>query len=69
MEEVILRLPEVAEFLGVHENTIYKMLAKHEIPGFQLAGRWRFRKSTLITWLEKRESGYDAPSHPRQKGI
>ena len=36
-------LREVAEYLKVKDRTIYRVVAKREIPGFEVGGSWRFR--------------------------
>ena len=40
-------LREVAEYLKVKDRTIYRVVAKREIPGFEVGGSWRFRKSEI----------------------
>ena len=43
----IISVAEACDFLGVHRNTIYKLIREGEIPAFRLitGGRWKFRKS------------------------
>jgi excisionase family DNA binding protein len=54
----IISLPEACDFLGVHRNTLYKLIQAGEVPAFRMikGGRWRFRKSELEQWLEDRQS-------------
>jgi excisionase family DNA binding protein len=53
----IISLGEASRFLGVHRNTIYKLIQAEEIPAFRLTagGPWKFRQSDLIQWLEDRQ--------------
>jgi excisionase family DNA binding protein len=54
----IISVPEACKFLGVHRNTIYKLIQAGEIPAFRMmtGGRWKFRKSELEQWLEDKQS-------------
>jgi excisionase family DNA binding protein len=55
-EGEIISVPEASEFLGVHRNTLYKLIREGEIPAFRLitGGRWKFRRRELEQWLEDR---------------
>ena len=55
-EGEIISVPEASEFLGVHRNTLYKLIREGEIPAFRLitGGRWKFRRHDLEQWLEDR---------------
>jgi excisionase family DNA binding protein len=54
----IISLPEACRFLGVHRNTLYRLIEVGEIPAFRLmkGGRWKFRKNELEQWLEDKQS-------------
>jgi excisionase family DNA binding protein len=54
----IISLPEACGFLGIHRNTLYKLIQAGGVPAFRMikGGRWRFRKSELEQWLEDRQS-------------
>lgn len=56
-EQQILSLDEVAEFLHVHRSTIYRLLAKHELPGFKVGRDYRFRLDALEAWIQEQEKG------------
>jgi len=47
----ILTPREAAEYLGIHVQTIYRLLKNGEIPGRKVGGVWRFRKDVLDSWL------------------
>lgn len=53
----VLSVPDACTFLGVHRNTLYKLIREGEIPAFRLitGGRWKFRKQDLERWLEDRQ--------------
>ena len=52
MTDEILTLKEVAEYLGVHEMTVYKLIKSSKIPAIKLGGQWRFKRDVLDHWLE-----------------
>ncbi len=53
----IISVPEACAFLGVHRNTLYKLIVDGDLPAFRLTagGRWKFRKNDLEEWLETRQ--------------
>jgi excisionase family DNA binding protein len=54
----IISAAEACEILGIHRNTLYKLLETAEIPAFRLTtgGRWRFRRTELESWLQDQEA-------------
>ena len=50
----LLTLQECADLLGVNRSTIYRLLKRRDIPGFQIGSDWRFEKKTLLKWIEDR---------------
>ena len=43
---------DVASHLNVDEKTVYRLAQRGELPGFKVAGTWRFRRSDLEDWIE-----------------
>jgi excisionase family DNA binding protein len=64
----ILTLEEVAAYLRLTPQTIYKWAQEKRIPGAKLGKEWRFRKSIIDRWLDDQilheESGF---SHLRDR--
>ena len=50
--EPLLDVGEAAGLLRMHPRTLRAKARKWLIPAIQVGGRWRFRASTLNTWLE-----------------
>lgn len=50
----IMTPKEVAKYLGLHLTTVYRLLAKKQIPATKVGGQWRFRKEFLDRWLEQK---------------
>ena len=51
MAEVLLTLEQVAEYLNVDRYTVYRLLARRQLPGFKVGIQWRFKKRMIETWL------------------
>ncbi|MDI6787164.1 MAG: transcriptional repressor LexA [Planctomycetota bacterium] len=49
----IMTLQEVADYLKVNKQTIYRMLNAKQIPSFKVRSEWRFRKETIDQWIEE----------------
>ena len=50
----VLIIHEVADYLRVAEKTVYRLLAKKDIPAFKVGGSWRFKKDTLDQWIKQK---------------
>ncbi len=53
----ILTLEEVARYLRLKPQTIYKWAQEKRIPAVKLGKEWRFRKSVIDRWLDERMLG------------
>jgi excisionase family DNA binding protein len=53
----IIRMPEACRILGVHRNTLYRLIQAGEVPAFKMivGGQWRFRRRELEQWLEDKQ--------------
>jgi excisionase family DNA binding protein len=64
----ILTLEEVASYLRLTPQTIYKWAQEKRIPGAKLGKEWRFRKSIIDRWLDDQILRDDAGfSHLRDR--
>ena len=52
MGETAMTVREVATYLNVNEKTVYRLALKGELPGFKVAGAWRFRRDDIDHWIE-----------------
>ena len=50
--ERLLDLREAAVILGMHWKTLEGMARNRKVPAMKVGKRWRFRLSSLNTWLE-----------------
>lgn len=56
-EHDILTLEEVAEYLRVSERTVYDWANKGEIPCGKLGTTWRFKRSEVERWVDRKIGG------------
>lgn len=47
----IMTVDEVAAYLGVVPDTVYRKARRGEIPAVKMGKMWRFPKETLDKWL------------------
>lgn len=47
---------EVALLLQVDEKTVYRLTQKGELPGFKVAGSWRFKRADIDEWVERQKT-------------
>ncbi|MBK5200646.1 MAG: PTS sugar transporter subunit IIA [Spirochaetaceae bacterium] len=50
----IMTLPEVADYLKIATKTVTRMIKRKEIPCIKLSGQWRFKKSSIDSWLNSK---------------
>lgn len=51
-KEGIMTLREVAQYLGLHVMTVYKLTREGRMPAAKIGGQWRFKRDVLDEWLE-----------------
>jgi excisionase family DNA binding protein len=54
-QRLLLRIPEVAETLGIGRTKIYELIATGELPTIRVGRAIRISVSTLQKWVEARE--------------
>lgn len=54
-QRLLLRVPEVAERLGIGRTKIYEMIATGELPTLRIGQAVRVSVSALQKWVEERE--------------
>lgn len=50
----VMTLREAAGYLRIPMATLESMALQHEVPAFQVEGRWRFPKAAIDEWLAVR---------------
>ena len=55
MERKSMTVKEMASYLGVHLDTVYKMARANEIPHFRIRSKILFSKDTVDAWIEDQQ--------------
>jgi len=50
--EQAMTVRDVAGYLNVDEKTVYRLAQRGDLPGFKVAGAWRFKRSDLDNWID-----------------
>jgi excisionase family DNA binding protein len=53
--EPAMTVRDVAKFLNVGNITVYRLVQAGELPGFKVAGSWRFQEADIRRWIEERK--------------
>lgn len=56
MKRQTLTVKEVADYLGVHTDTIYKMVKQQQIPYLKIRRRVLFSRSSIDAWMTEQEN-------------
>ena len=59
-EPVLLDIRGAAALLGLTYWKVYGLVKAHELPVVEIAGKFYFRRTTLLKWVEKSEGKYRA---------
>lgn len=57
MEDRLMTLKHLAEYLSVNERTVLKLVQEGTIPGVKIGNQWRFRRPMIDTWLDDQMLG------------
>jgi len=50
----ILNADQVANYIGIHKITLYRLIKSKKIPAFKIGRQWRFKKEILDKWMEEK---------------
>lgn len=53
----IMTIKQVAEYLKVSPRSIYKLVKEGTIPTFKIMNMWRFERSKIDEWIDKKSEG------------
>lgn len=51
LQDSALTVQQVADLLKVNVRTVYRLAGKGELPGFRVAGTWRFMSHDVSEWI------------------
>jgi excisionase family DNA binding protein len=53
MEDRYLSVAEIAQYLGVKEDTVYKWITAKRLPAHKVGRLWKFKKAEVDEWIRK----------------
>ncbi len=60
-----LKIQQIASYLQISREKVYKLAQQGRIPASKIGGQWRFKKDRIDKWLEEKEG---ANGTARNKG-
>ena len=52
----VMNIRQASQYLGVSPDTLYKYVYEEKIPAFKLGNRWKFKKTILDAWMERKSA-------------
>ena len=53
MQEILLTVDQVAQYLKIDKFTVYRLVAQRKLPAFKVGNQWRFKRKMIEAWLMK----------------
>ena len=69
MRSDVMKVSEVAEYLRVNPQTVYRKAKAGEMPVLRIGRAIRFRKSELDDWLKGETASFDRPVLSEAEGL
>ena len=63
----VMNIRQASQYLGVSTDTLYKYVYEEKIPAFKLGNRWKFKKTILDSWMERKSMGGEDKGKKRPK--
>ena len=57
MDDRWLSVTDIADYLGVKKDTVYKWLSKRTIPAHKVGRLWKFKRDEVDGWVRTVEAG------------
>ncbi len=54
MEDRWLSVDEIARYLGVSSDTVYRWIDKHGMPANKIGRLWKFKRDEIDEWVRNR---------------
>ncbi len=65
--EKLMTLEEVADYLRLSNDTVYRMANTGTIPASKVGNQWRFRREDVDAWLEANKNVGGRPAKAKQR--
>lgn len=68
MTDRLLSVDEVAAFLGVKRDTVYKLIDRNGLPGVKVGRLWKFRQERIDEWINNQPGRRRTPGKKSSSG-
>ena len=68
-EAKVITISELSEYLRVHRSTLYRLLKKHQLPGFRIGSDWRFNIEAIDRWRMQQAAALNGISVDQNENI
>ena len=68
MEDRWLSVDEIATYLGIKRDTVYKWITERQMPGHKIGRLWKFSKEEVDKWV-KSDGTDDAKDKPTADSV
>jgi excisionase family DNA binding protein len=65
--EKLMTLEEVADYLRLSNDTVYRMANTGTIPACKVGNQWRFRREDVDAWLESKKNVGGRPTKGKKR--
>jgi excisionase family DNA binding protein len=63
----VMNIRQASRYLGVSADTLYKYVYEERIPAFKLGNRWKFKKTILDAWMERKSTQGEGQGRKKTK--
>jgi excisionase family DNA binding protein len=63
----VMNIRQASQYLGVSPDTLYKYVYEEKIPAFKLGNRWKFKKTILDSWMERKSTAGEGKAGTKKK--
>lgn len=64
MEDRWLSVDEIAAYLGIKRDTVYKWISEKRMPAHRMGRLWKFRKEDVDGWVKSGGAAYSDSEAP-----
>lgn len=69
MPEPLLSAADVAAWLKLNIETVYDLIAQHQLPAIKIGGQWRFEEAQVREWLEHHRAALVRPGRRQAPAV
>jgi excisionase family DNA binding protein len=62
MEDRWLSVDEIADYLGIKRDTVYKWISERQLPGHKIGRLWKFGKKEVDDWVKSSGASDNQPA-------